>query len=177
MNKSLIALALGLTAVLSAQAAQPQVYATLGVTQSHVANSAQDIGVDSFDQNATGGSLAVGATLSRHVAIEAAYYDLGSRDYAIAGDTGRIHSDAYGVNLVLNQQVAPHLTAFLKPGILKTEVTQGASAHQVSLALGAGVDYNLTRHVALETQVQAVDDFANSGKTATFGSVGVKYAF
>jgi OOP family OmpA-OmpF porin len=147
----------------------------------------------SIDRNDTGFKLRFGYDFVQGLAVEAGYIDFGKAAYngSFTGGSASGSIKASGVNLDLlgKLPLSQNVTMFGKAGMLfsslKTEasangVSIGDTSHRVVPGLGFGMDYSLTRSLALRAEVERYYRLGNdnTGKSdADLLSVGLNARF
>jgi opacity protein-like surface antigen len=167
-----IAASVTLLGAVSAQAhglETPSFYGSVAVSQSRLTTD-----VAGVDRDATGGSVALGATFEKHVGVELSYQDLGRIDTII----GKARADAVGLQLVGYLPVCKNVNLFVKPGVFHTHMSlAGDSSSKTQFGLGVGAEYALNKRVALTGTVQRLNDFADVGVGVTSYQAGLKVNF
>jgi hypothetical protein len=178
MKKSLIALALAATALAStaahAHTHAPAFYGSVGVTQSHL-----NIGnMGGFDSDATGGTVALGASFGHNFGVEASYANFGSRQMTDGVYTVDVDSSAIGLHAVAKWPVTQTVSLYVKPGVTQTRVdVMGESAHKNRASLGVGVTHAINRDLAVKAELTHLRDIAGSGLNGNALTVGLQFGF
>lgn len=203
---SLVALAvLGSTPVFAQDLLGPYVGANLGSTRAKFDTPAR---LDAFvgpgyainsatgDNRDTGGKLYGGYRLSRNLAVEAGYFDLGRFDYLYnttpAGSlNGNLRVRGLNLDLVGILPVSDRFSVFGRVGAAYTQarssfgrtgvVPQAASRNEkdTNLKLGLGVQYAVTDRLSVRGEIERyrVNDAVRSRGHIDMASVGLVYSF
>jgi OOP family OmpA-OmpF porin len=172
-TKAFVALSLALGALAGAQAAG--LYAGGDLSAPDFSSSINGAGGDGGGRS-VGGKLYGGYQFTPNFAIEGGYFNLGrSKDI-----NGSAKGEGLYVDGVGSVQLAPQWSAYGSLGVAEARLkTPTGNDSSPALKLGLGVQYDLTKDVALRLGydryrfTSAFDDKANVGQTA----FGVKVAF
>lgn len=178
MKKTLFALALSAFALASsvahAHTHAPAFYGAVGVTQSHL-----NLGdMSGLDRDATGGTLALGASFNQSFAVEASYTNFGSRQLATGMGNVDLDSSAIGLHAVAKWPLSQSVSLYVKPGVTQTRVDiMGDSVHKNRASLGVGVTHALNHNMAVKTELTHLRDIAGSGLNGNALTVGLQFGF
>ena len=149
----------------------------------------------SIDRKDTGYKLRLGYDLGNGLAVEGGYIDFGKANYSGTSAStsnaasGSIKAQGVNVDLIGKLPLAQNVSVFGKAGLLFSSLNTEASvngvsisdtAHRVVPGIGVGVDYSLTRTVALRTEYERYYRLGNdsTGKgDADLISVGANVRF
>jgi opacity protein-like surface antigen len=184
MKKMLLIAALGALFASSTASATDSTdfYGRLGMNASSI--SMDTSGFSQFERRGTGGTLAVGRTITPHIAVEAGMTTYGNRTVAMqSGDMawkGRARASEIGLHAVLNYPVTPAVTVFAKPGIVKTRFSSSLLDPRISnrdktrFDLGIGAEYAVTPEIGVFAAVNRITNYAGSGAKLTATTIGVR---
>jgi OOP family OmpA-OmpF porin len=158
-------------AALAARAEGPYVGGNLGTPDYH-----SSINGVSGDGSGTGFKLYGGYQFNPNFALEGGYFDLGHIDDA----TGKVNTRGAFVDAVGLYEFAPKWSVLGSAGLAQARFTSDRGDDwSPGIKLGAGLQYDLSRELALRAQYDryhfsdAFDSRANVGQV----SVGLKYGF
>lgn len=185
MKKMLLIAALGALFAASSSASATDstaFYGRLGMNASSV--DMDTSGLSQFERRGTGGTLAVGRTITPHVAVEVGMTTYGNRTVAMhSGDMtwkARMRAGDIGMHAVLSYPVSQDVTVFAKPGIVKTRISSTLydprlyDREKTRFDFGVGAEYALTPEVGLFAAVNRVSNYGGNGSKLTATTIGIR---